>query len=167
MRAPLIPGMVGGTTDAGGDPNAMTATTRALLGFAAATLSVLTFHQGIWALLYAAGLMPRGPFPMQPVPPFGVPQIVSLAFWGGLYGAVFGLALPRLPQAPLWLLGLGLGLVAVLVGWFVVAPLRGQPVAGGFVPVRMLVSVLINGGWGVGVGLILSLLGGRLATAAS
>jgi hypothetical protein len=142
----------------------MTATSRALLGFAAAALSVLTFHQGIWALLYyAAGLMPRAPFPMQPVPPFGVPQIVSLAFWGGLYGAVFALLLPVLPRAPLWLLGLGLGLVAVLVGWFVVAPLRGQPVAGGFVPVRMLVSVLINGGWGVGVGLILSLLMGRLA----
>lgn len=35
------------------------------------------------------------------------------------------------------------------------APLKGQPVAGGFVPLRMLVSVLINGAWGIGVGLIL------------
>jgi hypothetical protein len=64
------------------------------------------------------------------VPPFGVPRIANFCFWAGLYGAAFGLALPRLPRAPMWLLGLGLGLLATLVLWFVVAPLKGQPVAG-------------------------------------
>ncbi len=137
----------------------MTATTRALLGFAAAAVSVLTFHQGTWALLHAAGLMPPAPYPTDPVPPLGVPRIANFCFWAGLYGAAFGLALPRLPpRAPLGLLGLGLGLLATLVLWFVVAALKGQPVAGGFVPVRMLVTVLIHGAWGIGVGLILTLL---------
>ena len=136
----------------------MTALMRAALGFLAAVLSVLIFHQGAWALLYAIGLMPRAPFPMDPVPPLGVPLTANLCFWGGLYGAAFGLALPRLPRAPTWLLGLGLGLLAACVGWFVVAPLKGQPVAGGFVPLRMLASLLINGAWGIGVGLILPLL---------
>jgi hypothetical protein len=140
----------------------MTAPTRALLGFAAAVLSVLTFHQGVWALLHAVGIMPPAPYPMNPVPPFGVPLIASLCFWGGLYGAAFGLAVPRLPRrAPMWLLGFGLGLLAALVGWFVVAPLKGQPVASGFAPTRMLVSVLINGAWGIGVGLLMPLLLGR------
>lgn len=143
----------------------MTAPTRALLGFCAAVLSVLTFHQGMWALLHAAGIMPPAPYPTRPTPPFGVPQIASLCFWGGLYGLVFGLILPRLPRAPMWLLGLGLGLLAALVGWFIVAPLKGQPVASGFVPLRMLISVLINGAWGIGVGLILTLLTGRKAAA--
>jgi hypothetical protein len=144
----------------------MTAPTRALLGFAAAVVSVLTFHQGTWALLHAAGLMPAAPYPTDPVPPLGVPRIANFCFWGGLYGLVFGLALPRLPRrAPLWLLGLGLGLLAVLMLWFVVAPLKGQPAAGGFVPLRMLVTVLIHGAWGIGVGLILSLLMGRRAAA--
>ena len=142
----------------------MTAPTRALLGFAAAVLSVLTFHQGVWALLHAVGIMPPAPYPMNPVPPFGVPLIASLCFWGGLYGAAFGLAVPSLPRwAPMWLLGLGLGLLAALVGWFVVAPLKGQPVASGFAPTRMLVSVLINGAWGIGVGLILPFLMARRA----
>ncbi|WP_149536681.1 hypothetical protein [Siccirubricoccus phaeus] len=136
----------------------MTAPMRALLGFVAAVLSVLTFHQGMWAVLYVLGMMPRAPYPMTPVPPLGVPLIVSLCFWGGLYGLVFGLALPRLPRAPMWLLGLGLGLLAALVGWFVVAPLKGQPVASGFDPARMLASVLINGFWGIGVGVILPFL---------
>ena len=136
----------------------MTAPTRALLGFAAGAVSVLTFHQGAWALLHAAGLMPAAPYPTRPVPPLGVPLIVSFCFWAGLYGAALGLALPRLPRAPTWLLGLGLGLLAVLVLWFVVAPLRGQPVASGFVPVRMLVGLLIHLAWGLGTGLILMLL---------
>jgi hypothetical protein len=144
---------------------AMAAPQRAALGFAAAVLSVLTFHQGMWALLHAAGIMPPAPYPTNPVPPFGVPLIASLCFWGGLYGLGFGLALPRLPRAPMWLLGLGLGLLAAVVGWFVVAPLKGQPVAGGFVPLRMLVSVLINGAWGIGVGVILPLLGARRSVA--
>jgi hypothetical protein len=137
---------------------------RGLLGFTAAVISVLTFHQGMWALLHAAGIMPPAPYPTTPVPPFGVPLIASLCFWAGLYGLLFGLALPRLPRrVPLWLLGLVLGLLTALVGWFVVAPLKGQPVAGGFVPVRMLVSVLINGAWGIGVGLILPFLMARRA----
>ena len=33
----------------------MTAPMRTLLGFVAAVISVLTFHQGTWALLHAAG----------------------------------------------------------------------------------------------------------------
>src|SRR4051812_23398930 len=147
------------------ETTAMTASTRALLGFAAAAISVLTFHQGTWALLHATGLMSPAPYPIDPVPPFGVPRIANFCFWAGLYGAAFGLALPRLPRAPIWLLGLGLGLLAVFVLWFVVAPLKGQPVAGGFVPVRMLVGALIHGVWGIGVGLILPLLMRRRTTA--
>jgi hypothetical protein len=115
--------------------------------------------------LHAAGIMPPAPYPTNPVPPFGVPLIASLCFWGGLYGLAFGLVLRRLPRAPMWLLGLGLGLLAAVVGWFVVAPLKGQPVAGGFVPLRMLISVLINGTWGIGVGLILPLLMRRMSAA--
>jgi hypothetical protein len=140
---------------------AMTASRRALLGFAAAVISVLTFHQGMIGLLYMAGMVARAPYPTGSVPPFGVPVILNLCFWGGLYGAAFGLALPRLPRAPMWLLGLGLGLLAALVGWFIVAPLKGQPVASGFVPMRLLISVLINGTWGIGVGVILAFLMGR------
>jgi hypothetical protein len=135
---------------------------RGILGFIAGVISVLTFHQGMWALLHVLGIMPSAPYPTTPVPPLGMPLIASLSFWGGLYGLVFGLALPRLPRrAPIWLLGLGLGLLAALVGWFVVAPLKGQPVAGGLVPMRMLISVLINGTWGIGVGIILPLLMAR------
>ena len=47
----------------------------------------------------------------------------------------------------------------------VVAPLKGQPVAGGFVRARTPVTVLIHGAWGIGAGVILGLLMGRDAAA--
>ena len=57
----------------------------------------------------------------------------------------------------MWLMGLVLGLIAVLVGRFVVAPLKGQPIGADWSAARLFRSVLINGFWGVGVGIILPL----------
>jgi hypothetical protein len=130
---------------------------RIFLGFVAGCLSVLVFHQGMVALLHAMGLIAQGPFRTTPVPPFGFPAIVSLSFWGGVYGAVFGAASARI-QIPILLAGLGLGLMAALIGWFVVAPLKGQPIAAGFAAWPMERSLLINLTWGLGVGLLLPLL---------
>ncbi len=131
---------------------------RAASGFFAAALSVLMFHQGMWAALHAMKLMPA-PYPTARVPPFGLPRIVDLCFWGGVWGALFGLVLPVLPKGvPMWLLGLGLGILAALVGLFVVPALKGQAVAGGFAVMDFVRSFLINGFWGFGVGLILPLI---------
>jgi hypothetical protein len=130
---------------------------RAFLGFVAAAISVLTFHQGMWALLYALGGMPMPPFPIRPMPPFSVPLIADLCFWGGLYGAVFGLLRPRF-TLPRWVCGLIMGIIAALVGMCIVAPIKGMPIANGWMAWPILRSLLINGCWGVGVGLILPLL---------
>jgi hypothetical protein len=130
---------------------------RAFLGFIAGAIAVLTFHQGMVAALHAVGWASFAPFRTTPVPPFGIPVIVSNCFWGGLYGLLFGILMPRFIW-PAWLCGLILGLIAALVGWFIVAPLKGNPVAGGWVAANMLRSVAINGFWGLGVGLILPLL---------
>ncbi|WP_207539687.1 hypothetical protein [Sabulicella rubraurantiaca] len=145
----------------------MSASKRALLGFVAAVIAVLIFHQGTSALLNASGVPTVAPYGMNPVPPLGVPMLINRCFWGGLYGLALGLALPWLPRAPLWLLGLGFGLLSVLVGWFVVAPLKGLPVGGGFIPVRMLTTIVINSVWGMGIGLVLSLLMGKDAERAN
>ena len=130
---------------------------RAALGGLAAALSVVIFHQGMVAALHAGGLLANAPYNLAPYGPLRVPYLADLCFWGGLYGVLFGLALPRLPR-PLWLSGLGLGLLAATVGWFVVAPLKGLPLAAGWQPAAMLRSVAINGAWGIGVGLIAPLL---------
>jgi tetrahydromethanopterin S-methyltransferase subunit C len=130
---------------------------RAFLGFVAAAIAVLTFHQGMLEALHEIGWVPFAWYRTTPVAPFGVPVIVSLCFWGGLYGGVFGLLLPRFTW-PYWLCGLILGVIASLVGMFIVAPIKGLPIAGGWVPFNILRSLVINGFWGIGVGLILPLL---------
>jgi hypothetical protein len=135
---------------------------RAILGFVAAAISVLTFHQAMWAVFYAAGQMPLAPYPTHPVPPLGVPLIVDLCFWGGLYGLVFGLLRPYFTW-PLWACGLIMGIIAALVGMFIVAPIKGMPVANGWMILPIVRSLLINGSWGLGVGLILPLLAPRRA----
>ena len=136
---------------------------RALLGFIAAVISVLIFHQGMWAALHTLalpGLAMPPPYPIDPIPPWGIPRIINLCFWGGLYGIVFGLILPRL-TAPLWLCGLGLGVIAALVGNLVVPAVKGLPIGSGWILLNWVRSLLINGFWGIGVGLILPQLTAR------
>ncbi len=87
----------------------------------------------------------------------GGTQIIDFCFWGGLYGAAYGFAVQRL-LVPAWFSGLLLGVIASLVFWFVVLPLKGEPVAGGWAWQSMIVVLVIQAVWGVGVGLILSLL---------
>lgn len=133
--------------------------TRAVCGFVAAAVSVLIFHQAMWEALHLLALPGMGmppPYPMDPIAPFGVPRILNLCFWGGLYGIVFGLVLPRLTP-PAWLSGLVLGVIAALVGLLVVPAIKGLPVGAGF-PLGWIRSLLINGCWGLGVGLILPLM---------
>src|SRR2546421_8047226 len=63
--------------------------TRLALGFVAGFLATITFQQiGIWAL-HAIGFIPFAAWNATPVPPFGVPAVISLSFWGGVRGILF------------------------------------------------------------------------------
>jgi len=144
--------------------------TRLVVGFVAGFLSVLTFQSGLIAILHAAGAIPFAPWRMTPVPPFGVPQSLSAAFWGGLWGIAYALLEPRLTaRLGWWLGGLAFGAVLpVLVLWFVVLPLKGQPVGGGFAPPsRVLLTVVIHAVFGLGTAILFRLgqhLAGRRAS---
>ena len=131
-----------------------------ILGFLAGALSTLIFHQLAIGLLYALGAVASAPYSLRPVPPLGVPAVLNLAFWGGVWGIVWALVAERKPSRWLaWLAGLLFGAVApTLVGWFVIAPLKGLPVAQGFNPARMWIGPLVNGAWGLGTAVLLELL---------
>jgi|SoiMethySBSTD1v2_1073268.scaffolds.fasta_scaffold389881_3 hypothetical protein len=132
------------------------------VGFLAGAASVLVFHQGAIAVMHALELTQRVPYPMQPTEPFGVPQIWSLTFWGGVWGAVFAALFRRLDGGRLIAASLVLGaLLPTLVAWFVVAPLKGQPLAAGFAPMAMAFGLIVNGAWGLGTGLGLVVFGGK------
>jgi hypothetical protein len=97
---------------------------------------------------------------VQATSPFGVPQVWSIAFWGGIWGAVLAATLARLEGARLLFAALVFGAVfPTLVAWFLVAPLKGQPMAAGLVPVAMAVGLILNGAWGLGTGIGLALFG--------
>jgi hypothetical protein len=134
--------------------------TRVLIaGFVAGALSVLIFHQGLIGLLHAMQVLPRPPYGMAPTEPWGVPQLWSTVFWGGAWGVLLAAALGRMAGARLLVAALIFGAVLpTLVGWFVVAPLKGQPMASGFVLSRMWLGPVINGVWGLGSGICLMLI---------
>jgi hypothetical protein len=133
---------------------------RLALGFIAAFIAVLIFHQGMIAILHAMDLLKNGPYAMQPIGPFAVPRVVSLAFWGGVWGIVYVLAEPYFPRGAKYFLAAFLfGAIApTLFGWFVLAPMRGAPVANGWQIAAMWRGPLINGAWGLGTGIVLWLL---------
>jgi hypothetical protein len=124
--------------------------------FAAGFVSTLVFHQGLLALLWLAGGSPRAPYSLAATPPFGVPAVVSLAFWGGLWGIVIWPLLRSAPEKAYWARALVLGAVQpTLVALFIVFPLKGLGVAGGWDPNLITGALILNGAWGIGVGLLM------------
>jgi hypothetical protein len=120
--------------------------------FAAGFAATLIFHQGLLAVLHLAGLAPFAPWNFTPVPPLGIPAVISLAFWGGLWGIVLWWLIRNATAARYWLRALLIGALAPsLIAWFVVMPLKGMGPAGGFDPRIIMGALLLNGAWGLGV----------------
>jgi hypothetical protein len=117
--------------------------------FIAGALAVPLAHQVMLAILNATGFVSRAPFPMDPTKPFGVPAVISLSFWGGVWGVILLLAVGRLRGAKFWIVTLVFGAIApTLVAAFVVAPLKGQESGG---DVKMAITgLLVNGAWALG-----------------
>ena len=131
-----------------------------VVGFVAGFVSVVVFHQGAAGLLHALGLTPRAPYSLQPTQPLGVPVLLSISFWGGVWGALLAATFARLQGARLVVAATLFGAIfPTLVAWFIVAPLKGNPVAGGFNPAAMMIGPIVNGAWGLGTGLALALWG--------
>ena len=136
-----------------------------VVGFISGFIAVLIFHQGAAAVLHAVQWVPRPPYSMNPAAPFGVPQVLSLAFWGGVWGVLLAATVARLDGAKLVIAATIFGaILPTLVAWFVVAPLKGQPAAAGFAFPGMLVGPILNAAWGLGTGLGLWWFGRPAAT---
>jgi hypothetical protein len=132
---------------------------RFLLAFIAGFVATLVFHQGLLFLLHRAGASPRAAYDLKPVPPFAVPQVVSLAFWGGLWAIALLPLLARWQGSWTgWLAWVIAGAVGPsLVALFVVLPLKGKPIAAGG-DVKVIVgALLLNGAWGLGTAALLRL----------
>lgn len=129
------------------------------VAFAAGFVAVLAMHQPVLGLLASAGITQAVPYASKAVGPLGVPQFISAAFWGGLWGLVLHAVSRRWPvNAGFVLKALLFGLVfPTLVAWFVVAPIKGLPMAGGFKANSMFTGLCVNAAWGLGTGVLLAL----------
>jgi len=120
--------------------------------FIAGFVATLVFHQGVYSVFYLAGLVGQAPFSMAPTEPFGVPQVISLAFWGGVWGIVIWWLIRGLRPAGYWISAVLLGAIGPsAVALLVVFPLKGMPLAGGWDPALIIGALIINGAWGLGV----------------
>jgi hypothetical protein len=74
------------------------------LGFIGGFIATLIFHELAFLVLNSVGLTNYALYSMAGVPPLDVPRIISLAFWGGVFGLFypflqtkFGRGLPFAP----------------------------------------------------------------------
>lgn len=135
-------------------------TQTALFGFLAGAIAFLIFHQGGFWALTQAGLLKASVYSMAATKPFGVPVVISYIFWTGLWGVASAFLVPRLPAAlngPLgWILFAAI--VPTLVNWFIVLPIKGAPVGGGFRMPGVILAPLVYGFWGFGMWLVMQVL---------
>lgn len=128
--------------------------------FAAGFAATLIFHQGVYALFYLLGLLPNPPYNLSPTWPLGVPAVISLAFWGGLWGTVLLPLLGPAREMGYWFRGVAMGAIGPsAVALLIVFPLKGMPVAAGWDPLIIGGALVLNGAWGFGLCLFLRWLG--------
>ncbi len=135
---------------------------RLLVGFIAGFLATLIFHQLTLALFRGMGVAAFLPYSWTPTEPFGIPAVLSLSFWGGVWGIIFALIHSRFPRgAGSWAAAFLFGaVVPSLVALLVVLPLKGRPMGGGWQLSLLLVAFFANGAWGIGTGVFLKALKG-------
>jgi hypothetical protein len=131
-----------------------------VFAFIAGFVATIVFNQSAGFVLSKVGLAPPGftAWALDPVPPWGVPTVVSKAFWGGLWAVPLGLLLRFTRGGAYWASWILLGAaLPSLVGIFIVPPLKGLPIPD--FATRFPFGASVNGAWGFGTALILRLTG--------
>jgi hypothetical protein len=131
-----------------------------ILGFIAAAIAVVIFHQGMILVLKLTNLLPTAtPWNFRSFGPLGVPTLVNQMFWGGLWGVAFAALFRMIPGGSSLIKGLIWGLLgpALLGNWVLVPLFKGGALFAGFDVQRMVITVLIGAAFGIGLGLIYGL----------
>ncbi len=116
--------------------------------FISGFLSTLVFHQGLFGIFYLLGVIPRAPYNLDPVGLLSVPSVVSLSFFGGLWGIIIWGIISRTTGVKHWVKSFILGAIGpTAVAFFVVFPLKGIEINLAMIPF----GLLLNGVWGIGV----------------
>ncbi|HEX3107505.1 MAG TPA: hypothetical protein VHU41_00320 [Thermoanaerobaculia bacterium] len=130
---------------------------RVLLEFLAGFLATLIFHQPALWLLHIAGITTRTPYTMTGVPPFGVPAVISLAFWGGVWGLILIPSIAKIRnEGAYFLAAIVFGAIfPTLVAAYVVAPIKHMTMP--HTASNVILGLTVNGAWGLGTALFFRL----------
>ena len=130
---------------------------RILLEFLAGFFATLVFHQPALWLLHLAGFTPRTPYAMTPVPPFHIPAVISLAFWGGVWGLILIPAIAKIKnEGAYFLAAIAFGAIfPTLVAVYVVAPIKHMAMP--HTASNVILGLTVNGAWGLGTALFFRL----------
>lgn len=124
--------------------------------FVAGFLSTLMFHQAVIGLFYLAGLFQRAPWNLAPTEPFGIPAVLSLAFWGGVWGIPIWYLMRHATGAAYWVRAIVFGAIGpTVVAFLVVVPLKGGTIGAGWDPKLWIGGLIVNGVWGLGLALLM------------
>ena len=135
---------------------------RALLAFAAGFTATIFGHQPVLALLHAADFTTRGAYDMAPAPPFGIPSVISLAFWGGIWGIIMIPAIARIRSEGAYFLTAAIfgAILPTLVAAVVSAPLHGKPIPKATSGL-LITGLSVNAAWGIGTAIFFRLFARR------
>lgn len=124
--------------------------------FVAGFLSTLVFHQGVIGLFHLMGAFPRAPWSLAATEPLGVPYVISLAFWGGVWGIPIWYLMRHATGAAYWIRALVFGAIGpTVVAFLLVVPLKGGAIGAGWDPKLWIGGLIVNGVWGLGLALLM------------
>jgi hypothetical protein len=125
--------------------------------FVAGFLSTLIFHQAVVWGFHMAGLVPFAPFNLEPRPPFGVPAVLSLAFWGGLWGLPIWYLMRHATGQAYWLRAVLFGAIfptaAALLFFYSIK--NNWDFALAAQPKSWVFGFIVNGAWGFGLAVLM------------
>jgi hypothetical protein len=131
------------------------------LGFIGGFIATLIFHELAFLVLNSVGLTSYALYSMAGVPPLDVPRIISLAFWGGVFGLFYPFLQTKFGRGlPFLIVGILFGaIVPTLCSWTIVNAIKGIPIGpnGGWAMPGMAEGPIVNGMWGLGTALFLAL----------
>jgi len=120
--------------------------------FAAGFFATLCFHQPALWLLNLFDFVDRAPYAMKAVPPLGVPSVISLSFWGGIWGIILVAALGRLRNNFIPA-SIAFGAIfPTLAARFIAAPLKHESMT--VTPKLIATGLIVNAAWGLGTAIL-------------
>lgn len=123
--------------------------------FLAGFFSTLFFHQGVIAIFGMFEDIPFKAYNLSPTKPLGVPSVVSLAFFAGLWGVIIWSIVRHKSQKSKLIGCVILGaILPTLVAFAVVMPLKGIAIKWNYIPF----GLLLNGIWGLGLWVLMYLM---------